>query len=91
MVSERDALIRHIIVHYWRPLGVSAMVKAPGKYDSFVQGLCEVVRTGASSAELAKYLAGPESSSKKAPSQRDELILIVAQKIYALNTQFKRA
>jgi hypothetical protein len=66
------------------------MVKAPGKYDSFVQGLCEVVRTGASSAELAKYLAGPESSSKKVTPQRDELILVVAQKISALNTRLNR-
>lgn len=91
MVKERDVLIRHIIVHYWHPLGMSAMVKAPGKYDSFVQGLCEVVGTGASSAELAKYLAGPESSSKKVVPQRDELILIVARKICALNTRLNRA
>ena len=91
MTSERDALIRHIIVHYWHPLGVSAMVKAPGKYDSFVQGLCEVVQTGASSAELAKYLAGSESSSKKVTPQRDELILVVAQKICSLNTALNRA
>lgn len=90
MTSQRDALIRHIICHHWHPLGVSGMVKAPGKYDSFVQGLCEVVGSGASSGELAKYLSGRGASSKKATSQQDELFAVVARKICALNTALNR-
>ena len=84
-----DALIQHIIVHYWHPLGVSAMVKDPGKYDSFLKGLCEVVRIGASTTELAKYLAAPETSSRKVPPERERVILGVAQKICALETRMK--
>lgn len=62
------------------------MVKAPAKYDSFMQGLCEVVGAGASSAELAKYLAGAGASSKKETTQQSELFLLVAKKICSLNT-----
>lgn len=86
MASERDALIRHIICHHWHDLGVSAMVKAPGKYDSFMQGLCEVVGSGGSSGELANYLAGPDASSKKETRETNELFLLVAKKICSLNT-----
>jgi hypothetical protein len=85
IASDREARIRHIIVHYWYPLGVSEMLKAPGRYDSFIKGVCELVTSGASQGELTRYLGAPDTPTKQIPPHHKEVFL-VARKICALGT-----
>ena len=55
--------VRRAVHTNWDPIGVSDLTTEMGEYDSYVPGLCELLRKHASEKEMFEYLWTVETES----------------------------
>ncbi|MES2792393.1 MAG: hypothetical protein V4719_22440 [Planctomycetota bacterium] len=62
-MSNLFEIVRSIVHKDWNPIGVADLTGEFGEYDSYIPGLCELLRRNASESELFDYLWTVETQS----------------------------
>jgi hypothetical protein len=62
-MSNLFEIVRRLVHNDWDPIGVADLTDEFGEYDSYISGLCELLRRNASESELFDYLWTVETQS----------------------------
>jgi hypothetical protein len=62
-MSDLYETVRRAVHTDWDPIGVADLADEMGEYDSYVPGLCELLRKNASEKEVFDYLWIVETES----------------------------
>src|SRR5829696_8343230 len=84
MPPEIRDQIRQIFLTDWDPHNTSRMPEASGTYDTYIEPLWNVIRTGADEDELVNWLHEREKESMCFPSLGTQRLRRVARKLLDL-------
>ena len=54
--ASLEAAIKRLLLEEWDPIGVKNFPEAQNEYDSYVEGICNLLKNGASTDDIFKYL-----------------------------------
>jgi hypothetical protein len=79
--KEIQQAIRNTLMRHWDPIGVAATPEAQGEYDSYIGPVYRLLVSGASDAELVKYLCQIETGTLGLgePAKADHLDQVVTE------------
>lgn len=78
-MNDLYAQVRVAIHSEWDPIGVSDFTKEMGEYDSYVAGICELLRNDATEKEVFSYLWIVETKSMGLQGDREATKKIAAR------------
>lgn len=76
--------IRHVLLHEWDPIGVGDEPNAYDEYDSYIEGICNLLVSNVPPDEIEKHLSSIETTKMHIRSSGKDRLQSVVQQLRAV-------